>query len=224
MKPAQLLRYGMRALALLFIAFSIFTWITGPPDYTGISLGMSFAFGDLTFEDEPENMGGFTALAYLGFIPHIDSYPTINRNPNTDEEAIQLQGNYVMKATKHFIEVYVTPGTFSAIAENQGDTDAKSFHPKGEFFYPGTKLACLALCRKLNNSRGVLIGVDPNTGDRYNWGTKELPVRFKPKVDFGKGPADRRGITIEWECDSFAPAWIYNGSIPLSASTIPAIS
>jgi len=224
MKPAKILRFGMRALALILIAFSVFSWVTGPPDYTGLTTAMAFAFGDLTFADEPENMGGFTSVAYLGFIPHILTHPSLASNPSTDAEAIKLIGDYGMKPDKHFIEVYVTPSTFAATAENQGDTDAKSFHPKGEFLYPGTQLECLAFCRKINNARGILIGINPNTGERYNWGTKDLPVTFKPKVEFGKAPADRRGVTVEWECDSFAPAWIYEGSIPLSASTIAPIS
>lgn len=224
MKPAQILRYGMRVIALILLAFSAFSLFSGPPDYTGISLSMAFAFGDLTWEDEPENMGGFASVAYLGFIPHIESFPTRVASPTTDDEAIKLVGNFAMKTDKHFIEVYVTPGTFDGTAENQGETDAKSFHPKGEIFYPGTQAECLALCRKINNARGILIGINPNTGERYCWGEQYLPVTFKPKVTFGKGPADRRGATIEWECDSFAPAWIYEGTIPLSGSTLPAVS
>ena len=224
MKPSQILRYGMRALALILLAFSIVSWVTGPPDFTGISMSMAFAFTDMTYDDFPENMGGFSSVAYLGFIPHIQSFPTRVQNPTTDDEAIKLVGNYEMKATKHFIEIYVTPDTFGATAENQGETDAKSFHPKGEFLYPGTQAQCLAFCRKLNNARGIIIGINPNTGERYAWGEQYLPVRFKPKVEYGKAPADRRGATIEWECDSFAPAWVYEGSIPLSGSTVPAVS
>lgn len=224
MKPANIIRNGMRALALILIAFSVFSWFTGPADFTGVSLGMAFAFTDMTFDDYPESMGGFASVAYIGFIPEIDVFPTRNLNPATNAEAIKLIGSYQMKALKKFIEVYVTPETFGSVAENQGEIDGKSFHIKGEFFYPGTKADCLALCRKINNARGVIIGIDPNTGDRYNYGEKYLPVRFTPKVDFGKGPADRRGATIGFECDSFAPAWIYNGSIPLSTADIPAIS
>jgi len=213
-----------RCIAIVLLVFSVVSWFTGPPDFTGIGLAMAFAFNDMTYEDEPENMGGFMGVAYIGFINHIETFPTRTENPTTDDEAIKLNGNFVMKANKHFIQVYVTPGTFDGTAENQGEIDAKSFHPKGEFLYPGTQAECLAFCRKINNARAVLIGINPNTGERYLWGEQYLPVTFKPKVTYGKLPADRRGATIEWECDSFAPAWIYEGTIPLSASTIPAIS
>ena len=224
MKPATILRYGMRALALILFAFSAISWFTGPPDAVGVTIAMAFAFTDLTFEDFPENMGGFSSVAYIAFIPQIETFPTRNLSPSTDDEAIKLIGDFVMKDTFKFIEVYVTPDTFGATAENQGETDAKSFHPKGEFLYPGTQAQCLAFCRKLNNARGVLIGINPNTGERLCWGEQYLPVRFKPKVEYGKAPADRRGATIEWECDSYAPAWIYEGSIPLTGSTLPAVS
>ena len=224
MKPATILRYGMRALALILFAFSAISWFTGPPDSIGVTTAMAFAFTDMTFDDYPESMGGFASVAYIGFIPEIATFPTRNLNPSTNAEAIKLIGSYGMKAEKKFIEVYVTPETFGATAENQGEIDGKSFHIKGEIFYPGTEADCLALCRKINNARGVLIGINPNTGERYNFGEQYLPVRFKPKVDFGKGPADRRGATIEWECDSFVPAWVYEGSIPLSTSVIPPVS
>jgi hypothetical protein len=177
---------------------------------------MAFGFADLTWGDGIENMGGFTSVAYLGFIPEIATFPTRNAAPTTPTEAITLTGAFVMKPEKKFIEVYVTPGTFDASAENQGETDAKSFHIKGELFYPGTQADCLAFCRMINNNRAVLIGTNPNTGERYCWGEQHLPVTFKPKVTWGKGPADRRGATIEWECDSFSPAWIYSGALPLS--------
>ena len=211
-------------MMLVMLVFTIVTCFAGPPDPVSTGLAMAFAFTDLTFEDNPENMGGFTCVAYLGFLPDIQTHPTRTANPTTDVEAIKLIGNYTMKALKNFIEVYVTPSTFDATAENQGETDSHSFHPKGEFLYPGTSIQALAFCRKINNARGVLIGINPNTGERYNWGTKDLPVTFKPKITFGKAPADRRGVTIEWECDSFAPAWIYEGSIPLSSAAIPPIS
>jgi hypothetical protein len=224
MKPATILRYGMRALALILFAFSAISWFTGPPDSIGVTMAMAFAFTDMTFDDYPESMGGFASVAYIGFIPEIATFPTRNLTPSSNDEAIKLLGSYAMKENKKFIEVYVTPETFGATAENQGEIDGRSFKIKGEIFYPGTEADCLALCRKINNARGVIIGINPNTGVRYNFGEQYLPVRFKPKVDFGKGPADRRGATIEWECDSFAPAWVYEGSIPLSAGTLPAVS
>ena len=216
MKPLKILRSGLRLLCLVMLAFSAFSLFAGNPDPVGVTTAMAFGFADLTWGDGIENMGGFTSVAYLGFIPEIATFPTRNAAPTTPTEAITLTGAFVMKPEKKFIEVYVTPGTFDASAENQGETDAKSFHIKGELFYPGTQADCLAFCRMINNNRAVLIGTNPNTGERYCWGEQHLPVTFKPKVTWGKGPADRRGATIEWECDSFSPAWIYSGALPLS--------
>ena len=126
-----------------------------------------------------------------------------------------------LKADKNFIRFYVTPRTFGGEAENQGEIDGKSFLQKGTFFYPGTREEAIAFARKINNARGILIGIDPNTGKRYQFGSREFPCHFKPKIDFGNEPTSRRGLTVEFEADNFMPTMIYPGSIPLSGAALP---
>jgi len=215
----------MGLLSLVFLLFTVVTFISGAGfDPTSASLSMAFAFGDLTFEDEPENMGGMTSDAYLGFVQDIATWPTLKDNPTTASEAVILEGSFTMKDTKKFTKVYTTPDTFSLDSENQGEIDGQSFKQKGEFFYPGTSVEAAAFCRKLNNARGVLIGINPNTGERMVVGSKEKPCYFKPSVTTGKVAADRRGVKIEFSADSFVPFAFYNGAIPLTEGDIPAVS
>ncbi|MHC1775689.1 MAG: hypothetical protein AB9834_09780 [Lentimicrobium sp.] len=215
-------------IGLAFLVFSVAQFFTGPSvgvtDLVAPGLAMAFTFGDLEWEDEPENMGGLTSEMYIGLSGHIVTWPTLALNPTTDEQAVTLQGTFVMAADKHFIKVYSTPDTAKLEPENQGETDGQSFRQKGELFYPGTRKEAIAFARKINNARGCIIGIDPNSGERYVVGSKDKPVYFKPSISTGGAAADRRGVKLEFSSDSFLPFAFYDGAIPLSAGDIPAIS
>ncbi len=180
-----------------------------------------FAFSSIDWEGG-DNIGGFTSEAFLGLHHEIDDFPTLAENPLDDTELTTLQGDYTMKEGKHFIRIYVTPRTFGMEAENQGEIDGKSFVAKGEFFYPGGREKGIALARKINNARGIILGIDPNTGKRVQIGSKEFPCHFSPKLNFGNEPTSRRGLTVEFEADGFMPAMLYPGAIPLSEGELPA--
>lgn len=182
-----------------------------------------FNFADLEWNDSLENMGGFRSVAYFAPLQDIETFPSLKENPSTDAEFVRLNGNFIMKAQKYFIAVYVTPETLSLLSNNQGEIDGQSFRNEGEYFYPGSKTDCRAFARKINNTRGVLILVDPD-GDRTVIGTDKFPCYFKPTLNFGKAAADRKGLTVQFFQNHFAPGLEYNGSIPLDGSLIPAIS
>lgn len=224
MKSFKIVKYGIFLIALILTVCNVIDFFTlQSVDPMGVVMA-SFTFTSLTFVDEPENMGGFTSTVYVAIRRDIETYPAVTASPSTNDECVKLLGDFVMKTDKYFIELYGTPDTVGANAESQGELDAKSFKIKGELLYPGTHVDALALCRKLNNAHGVVIKVDPNNGARYCYGTEALPVNFSASLNFGKAAADRRGVTISWECNSFVPAWIYEGEIPLSGSTLPGVS
>lgn len=210
-------------LALVFTALAAWSFFQGAPDggYIVTATGFAFASMDWTGGD---NMGGFTSEAYLGIASEIETWPTLAAEPASDSEMVTLTGTYVCKTDKSFYQIYVTPRTFGGESGSQGEIDGKCFLQKGEFFYPGTKVEALALVRKLNNNRGIIIGVDPNTGNRIQFGSKEFPLFFTPKVMFGKSATDRRGITVEFETDHNHAALIYNNAIPLSTGDVPPVS
>ncbi len=174
-----------------------------------------FDFTDLAWADHAENMGGFNSSAFLGISTDIDTYAELPAVPAAEADYVTLEGVYVMKPTKKFIEVHVTPDTAKAIAENQGETDGQSFKLKGEFLYPGTKAECRAFARKINNARGVIILEDAE-GERLVVGTKARPCYFKPTLDWGQKAADRKGMTVAFESDSFVPGYLHDGAIPLT--------
>ncbi len=217
----QIIQHLFLCLTAIFAVITVFTAYQGTPDPSGLIVATGFAFGSIDWEGG-DNIGGFTSEAFLAIHGEVDTWPTLSANPTTDADYVTLAGNYAFKQYKHFYRIYVTPKTFGGSAEVQGEIDGKSFLQKGTFFYPSTKEEALALSRKLNNTIGVLIGIDPNTGKRIQFGSKDLPCRFSPKVDFGTEPSARRGLTVEFEADALHPALIYPGSIILGETTIPA--
>jgi hypothetical protein len=219
----NIVRGLLTLLSITFTILAVGSFFSGNPDIGLITLATGFVFADIEW-DGGDNMGGFTSEAYLGIFNEIATFPSLNTNPTDDGELVTLNGTYVFKEDKSFYQIYVTPRTFGGEAENQGEIDGKSFLQKGEFFYPGTKKESLALARKLNNNRGIIIGVDPNTGERVQFGSKEFPLFFSPKIMFGKTATDRRGITVEFECDHTHAALIYNEAIPLSGGDVPPVN
>lgn len=213
----SILQFFLAALSMIVFAAMA---ASSAADPLAITVASGFAFSSIDWEGG-DNIGGFTSEAFLGLHHEIATFPTLKENPGDDTELVTLEGDYVMKDGKNFIRIYVTPRTFGMEAENQGEIDGKSFVQKGEFFYPGGREEAIALARKLNNARGILIGIDPNTGKRVQMGSREFPCHFSPKLNFGNEPTSRRGLTVEFEADNFMPAMMYPGAIPLSEGEIP---
>jgi len=184
---------------------------------------LAFDFTALTFSDSLENMGGFSGTAYFAPLQDILTFPTLDDSPSSDNEFVKLSGTFVMQTGKYFTPVYITPETASLAANSQGEVDGQSFRLEGEFFYPGADNQCRAFARKINNSRGVLILIDPS-GDRVVVGTDKFPAYFKPNINWGKAAADRKGLTVSFFQNHFAPGLSYNGVIPISGGSVPAIS
>lgn len=224
----KIIRFLIGMLSIAMLAFTTYQIATGQTfvwsDLSAPGLAMAFAYGDLTFENEHNNMGGLTTVMYIGLSKDIATWPQLPLNPSTYAEKVTLTGSFVMNSSAKFIEVYTTPETAKLEPENQGEVDGQSFRQKGEFLYPGTLEEAIGFAAAINNARGCIIGIDPNTGKRYVVGSKDRPVYFKPSVTTGGAAADRRGVKVEFWSDSFVPFAFYTGAIPLSEGDIPALS
>lgn len=224
----SILRFCFALISIVFIAFSAVQVFMGNPltaaDATGPMLGFAFAYGDLEFVDEHNNMGGLTTVMYIGLSQDISTWPQLPSSPTGYAEKVTAVGSFAMVSGKKFISVYATPETAKLEPENQGEVDGQSFRQKGEFLYPGTLEEAIGFAAAINNARGTIIAIDPNTGKRYMVGSKDRPVYFKPSVTTGGAAADRRGVKVEFWSDSFVPFAFYEGAIPLSDGDIPAIS
>lgn len=196
---------------------------------TGIGIA-GMGFGNVVFPpngigyaDGDENMGGFGVTAYIALASDISAWPIEYSAPDSLEKMVKLHGNFAMVAQKYFLKIQVPPDTISNDPEGQGEPGSRSFKNKGEFFIPGLDSETRGLARRLNNSRGVII-IPTDDGFRLLIGSENRPVQFMPSGKSGKKASDVKGFVFNYENDSFAPGYTYNGSIPLSGSTLPAVS
>jgi hypothetical protein len=193
------------------------------------SLMLNFgAIANMSFPeiDGREAMGGYTSIAWLYFTADISQWPiepNIETATNIDQLA-KLSGNYIMKDQKFMFEVKVPPNSTKFSPASQGEMGGKSFKLTGEIYVPGIDADSMGLARMLNNRFAGLVFDDPDNKTRIAVGSKNMPVTFTPKGEGGQKGTDKKGFTFSWECDSFAPGWIYEGAIPLSGSNVTGIS
>ncbi len=176
--------------------------------------------------DGRESMGGYTSVAYLAFISDIETFPTepdIESVTDTKDLA-KLVGSFTMKVDKYFYKVRVKPYMSQFNPESQGNVGGRSFRLNGSIYIPGIDDESAGLARMLKSKFAVLILPDPDGKHRICVGTEQLPCEFTPTGASGQVAADDKGFTFNFACDSFAPGWLYEGSIPLSGSTISGVS
>lgn len=203
-----------------YIGFSAGSTVTGLTiaNINLISLGQP---ADIPMNEGEEEMGGFGSVAYLGLRSNITAYPTEVTSHTSLENLCKLSGNYTFAAGRYFQELEFVPSSIKVISEPQGEhVGNHSFKITGEGHIAGAKEKQRGLARLLNNSYGVLILLRDD-GSRIAYGSQNRPVRFKCTLDHGQNAADKTGLKIEFECDSFVPGYEYYGTIPLSGGTLP---
>lgn len=178
---------------------------------------MAFDLSDFTFADEPDNMADYKKKVFWAFTNDISTWPAMNTNPTSDEEASHVSGSFAMEDAKYFIQLYATNVTF--VPEPLGERDSKGFKNKGEIFLPGSSDQIKAMARKFNNARGVLIIVQED-GEREMIGVEGFPCYLNPNYT----GSEKRGLMLAFEAESSAPGLRYDGAIPLSSGQVPPIS
>jgi hypothetical protein len=237
MKSGKILFSVMAILAvgLSIIGFSEFAitqdiadFLFGASGASGVTTA-TFAWpvtGKVGYKDGDENMGGFGIVAYLGLYDDIEEWPVPGSfdEANSLEDLVSTTGDFVMIEGKKFLKVFVAPETLNLNPEGQGEPGGRSFKPTCEFVLPGYSAQNRGLARKLNNARGCIIIPDDKGTFRHLVGTENRPAFFKPTGSSGTKPADLKGFTYSVDCSQFAPSFDYNGPIPLTSETLPAIS
>lgn len=182
--------------------------------------------GHITKVDGAQNMGGMTTKGYIFLDSHIEAWPapkTVGAGSGP-EDLVELEGNVTMVAGKYAIEVTCVIDKSSLQFDNQGEPEGQSFHPVAKFSLPGATIpAKMGWAQILNNTLGAFCFID-NYGNRIWFGDENRQASFKPSGNTGAKPADFSEISYEVSWDSFSPAKIYYGAIPLSVSEIvPAV-
>lgn len=173
---------------------------------------MPFKFATDYLDTPPDLMGGFDLVAYIALVDWIVEWPELPAAPASDDDLVTLINNFVMASGHAFIQV---SGRSGLTAESQGERDCTSVKNTGQLFRAGTHSENIALHRKLNDAYGVIIFTDgPQGDDRTVVGDKIRPAWFTAKVDYGTNAEDPKGVTINYDADSFVAGYKYNGDIP----------
>lgn len=152
-----------------------------------------------------ENMGGYQNIILFYPAHWVTEIPSLIKAPATMEELALADGAFeFIDPLNKPIAIYATPKTVGMKAENQGETDGQSFHITGQFYHPNVKTEVGGFSRLVNNTPGYLVLFSPE-GEQFIIGQKGLPATIKPSFDGGTAPADRRGTSYTFECDSYAP-------------------
>lgn len=161
-------------------------------------------FGPLKWDCGSENMGGFQNR--LAFVPacSVSAVPALPSSITDAEDLVTATGSFTFIDGASPTFIYATDKTVTMEAENQGETDGQSFRQFGSFFHPGSKAETAAFARKVNNTPGYLIIMDAN-GTQYMIGSQGMPCSIKPSFAGGGERTERKGMSFEYEADSFAP-------------------
>ena len=180
---------------------------------------MPFLF-DADFLETPSDiMGGFDRVAYIALAEWIVAWPELplsKLSPSSTMELVTLAGDFVMAPQTAFLKV---SGRAGLTAESQGERDGASVHSSGQLFRAGAHPENIALQNVLNGAHGVFILTDGD--DCIVVGDEIHPCWFTVNVDYGANPEDKKGITINFESDSFIAGYKYNGEIPTFDNIMP---
>lgn len=178
----------------------------------------------ITKVDGEENMGGMTIQLYYGLKSHIATYPVLVTDPQDVDDLVRLVGSYIMHEGKFFFPIEAIMRTVQFTFENQGELEGQSFLQKGMFkTKSATSGKSMGYARLFNNTCGVLIMID-NFGNRIVIGDEIHPAYIKPSGDSGTDPTNRSETSYEVTSDSFCPAYLYYGAIPLvGGDEVPAV-
>lgn len=182
-----------------------------------------FPFTAVTHTDGVKNVAGSQIKSYFCPISALTAEPSLADDPSSLAEILYLSGGYTCAASSNFVELYLTYKTGSYKAEAAGDLDGEGYKITAEFFHPGSADDVAGFAAKCTNTPGVLIMIEEN-GERLVMGSSKHPCYLRGSFDLGKSPDDRKGFSFVAETYSGQQITRYNGAIPISGGTVPAIS
>ncbi|MDD2953873.1 MAG: hypothetical protein PHC95_12045 [Parabacteroides sp.] len=176
---------------------------------------MCAGFAPVLWPAGSDNMGGYKGR--VAFIPEsaVSKAPSLPAEPAAAADYVTATGAFVfVKAGDKPTPIYATRATVGYKAEVQGETDCKSFKITGEFFHPGKKVEAAAFARQICNTPGYLLIEDGESQQLI--GQPGYPCTVSAAFDGGKAPADKRGWSFTFDCDSVAPMVIMGSPVDLN--------
>lgn len=181
--------------------------------------GLLTNFANLEWADGQDNIPGTGTTFYYALKSDIDNFPEIMAAPSSMAEHAKLESAVGFTFLQNgFYKIYGTEGTGKGDFEGQGEPDCQSFINRFTFIYPGTEAAAKGLCRQLNNSDAIFIGVEFD-GTKVLVGHPRIGTKFTMQGTTGDARTSQKGCTITVECTHEAPLPVYEGDITLAGAS-----
>lgn len=186
---------------------------------------MNFGTSNQSFVNESENPGGIQVIAWWIPFAHLDlPIPYMKPNPQNDQEAAVLTGDYQPTSGKHFIEIYGTYGKGSFEGASSAELDSSGEEATLKLFIPGTEKELEALVRRQKATKMAMIFALTDA-KRRAMGYDGFPCYLSEyKKVTGEGIMGIRGYEMTYKSHGISAAPLYEGPIQLSGSTLPPVS
>jgi hypothetical protein len=172
-------------------------------------------FGDILWNEGQVNPSGIKSIAY--YIPKSDilTFPTVkNEDAATVSEAVNYDGDFVLKADKHFYKLYSTQGKGAYTSEAMGEKDCKLFTNKVTLSFPDITDEGRNMMKAFVNANILL--VIPLPKKRFAvLGSEDYDVDSAITGTTGDAPGSAKGLTVEVSAPDVTPFPLYKGELQL---------
>ena len=169
------------------------------------------------------NPSGIRPLAYFIHKKDIAAWPVIEDDmaaAANEDEYVNYQGDYVLKAGASWKTIYSTQGKGSANWEPMGEKDCKMFTNKATLSYPDINDEGRAFTKAMANDNCVIIIPLPTKGRYLALGSEYYDVAVTSKGNTGDAPGSAKGVTIEIEVPDTTPLPGYKGELVLEDGSL----
>lgn len=178
--------------------------------------------GNLDFNVGGINPSGIGVTVYRVAKKDINSWPTVNDDPNAgsgDAESLsKMVGDFTLAAGKVWNKIYSTQGKGKATFETIGETDSKMVNNKLTISHPDLTASALGFSKAAMN--GDFVYITKSAGRYHVIGSKDYRTETQPAGDTGDAAGSAKGCTIEITAPDVTPLPIYEGVIVLADGTL----
>jgi hypothetical protein len=177
-------------------------------------------FQSLTWPEGKVNPSGIKSLGYWIPKSHIETFPGIkNEDATTVAQAVNYNGDFVLKEGKHWFTIYTTQGKGKASFEGTGEKDCKMFNNKASLKYPDITDEAKNLAKATINASCLF--VIPMPLNRFVVvGSEDYDVEATMTGDSGDAPGSAKGLTIEITAPDVTPLPGYKGELLLADGSL----
>lgn len=175
-------------------------------------------FRNLKFSEVDSNAAGLRSISFLARKADIKAFPTLPDTASVNGGTSTLEGDFVMRPDKTFVQIYTRKGSGKLSFETTGPKDGIFFVEKAELDYPDMDDEALNLARNIINDELVLVvGTRVANSSKFRFavmGSEMFTCYATPTGSSGTVDSpDDKGLKLEFTSHSITPFARYTGTI-----------